>query len=179
MPRVEVVQRFLLRESLRRLAETERAARELHQVLGVALVHDGEVRGEAGRRAELSEQAMPDGVKGAAVHPRAGGADESLGAGEHLAGGAAREGEEEDALRRDAALDQVRDAVDERARLARAGAGDDEQRPVAEGDGALLLRVERGGERRLVRGGKLSRARAVEARLVRHPSEYRSAPERR
>ena len=135
-------------------------------------------RGEAGRGAELSEQPVPGGVERSAVHPRAAPTDESLGAGEHLLRGAAREGEEEDALGRDAALDQVRDAVDERARFARARAGDDEQRPVAEGDGARLLRIEGGRERRLVRGGKLSRARAVEARLVRHSPEYTSAPER-
>ena len=90
--------------------------------------------------------------------------------GEHLAGGAAREGEQEDPLRRDAALDEVRDAVDERARLARARAGDDEQRPVAERDGARLLRVERVGERRLVAGGKIPLARAVQTRLVGHAS---------
>jgi len=106
----------------------------------------------------------------AAVHPGARGADQTLGAGEHLAGGAPREGEEQDPLRRDAALDQVRDAVDERARLARAGAGDDEQRPVAERDGALLLRVERVDERRLVAGRKLPLARAIQTRLVGHAS---------
>ena len=65
--------------------------------------------------------------------------DEPLGAGEHLLRGAAGEGEQEDALGRDAALDEVRDPVDERARLAGARAGDDEQGPVAEGGGARLL----------------------------------------
>jgi hypothetical protein len=113
---------------------------------------------------------MSDGVKGATVHPRARGADQALGAGEHLSGGAAREGEEEDPLCRDAALDQVRDTVDERARLPRAGAGDDEERPVAERDGALLLRVERVDERRLVAGRKLPLARAIQTRLVGHAS---------
>jgi hypothetical protein len=148
------VERLLLRKPLGRLAETECTAGELHQVLGVALIHDSEVRRETGRGAELSEQPMTDGMKGPAMHPGASGADQSLGAGEHLAGGATREGEEEDPFGRDSTLDQVRDAVDERARLARAGAGDDEQRRVAERRGALLLRVERYGERRLVGAGR-------------------------
>ena len=48
---------------------------------------------------------------------------------EHLGGGAAREGEQQDAPRVGAALDEVGDAVDERGGLAGAGAGDDEQGP--------------------------------------------------
>jgi hypothetical protein len=58
--RVQVVERFLLREALGGLGEAEGAARELHQVLGVALVHDREIGREAGGGAELAEQAMPD-----------------------------------------------------------------------------------------------------------------------
>ena len=47
----------------------------------------------------------------------------------HLARGAAREGDGEAVLRRDAALrDQVRDAVGQRAGLAGAGPGEDQQR---------------------------------------------------
>ena len=65
---------------------------------------------------------------------------------EHLVGGAAREGEEEDALGRDAAFDEVGDAVDERARLPGAGAGDDEQRTVAVRGGGGLLGVQLRGE---------------------------------
>ena len=133
MARVEVVQRLLLREALRRLAVSPSgAAGELHQVLRVALVHDREVRRQPGRCAEPAEQPVPDGVERAAVHPRARRADQPLGAREHLLRGAAREGEEQDALGGDAALDEVRDAMDERARLARARARDDQQRRVAE-----------------------------------------------
>ena len=46
----------------------------------------------------------------------------------------------------DAALDEVGDAVDERAGLAGAGAGDDEQRAVAVRRGRGLLGVELRGE---------------------------------
>ena len=45
-------------------------------------------------------------------------------------------------MRRHAAAEQMRDAIDERARLARAGARDDEQRTVAEGRGRVLLRIQ-------------------------------------
>ena len=47
----------------------------------------------------------------------------------HLGGGAAREGHQQDAARVGAVDDQMRDAVRERVGLARAGAGDDQQRP--------------------------------------------------
>ena len=42
--------------------------------------------------------------------------------------------------------DQMRDAVGENARLARAGSGDDEQRPVDVEDGLALGRVQAGEE---------------------------------
>ena len=146
VPRVDVVKRLLLRESLDfASAIPELRAGELHQVLGVALIHDREVLGEAGGGSVAAEQPVRGGVKGPAVHARARAADQPLGAREHLLRGAAREGEEQDALGRHAALDQVRDAVDERPRLARAGAGDDEQRTVAKLRGRLFG-VELGGE---------------------------------
>ena len=62
----------------------------------------------------------------------------------HLGGGAAREGQQQDAARIGAAHDQVGDPVRQRVGLARAGAGDDEQRPCVMLDGAPLLGIERG-----------------------------------
>ena len=105
------------------------------------------------------------------------GPDEPLGAREHLAGGAAGEREQEDALGGDASLDEERDPVDERAGLARARAGDDEQGRVAEGDGARLIGVERRDEVVLVVRGQVPRARAIQARLVGHGPQYRYGPE--
>ena len=87
---------------------------------------------------------------------------------EHLLRGAAGEGEEEDALRRDAALDEVGDAIDERARLPGAGAGDDEQRAVAERGGGGLLGVQGCGELCLIGRREVALARAVEAGAVGH-----------
>ena len=144
VPRVQPVQRLLLGKALGRLAEPQRAARELHQVLGVALVHDGEVGRQAGGRAELAQQAVADGVEGATVHPRAGRADEPFGA-RRASRCAARRVKVSRRMRSaaHASLDEGGDAVDEGARLAGAGAGDDEQRAVAEGGGARLVVVQR------------------------------------
>ena len=60
---------------------------------------------------------------------------------EHLAGGFVRKGEEEDVARVDPVLEQIGDAIGEGARFARAGPGDDKQRPGWGGDGGVLLRV--------------------------------------
>ena len=79
-------------------------------------------------------------------HPRqlASLAEQALDALAHLARRLVGEGDGEDAPRRDAALaDQVRDAMRQRARLARAGAGEDQQRAVAVQDRLLLHRIER------------------------------------
>ena len=100
-------------------------------------------RRQAGGGAELPEQAMPDGVEGPAVRRRAPADPTRRSARDSISlGGAAREGEEQDALGRDAPLDELRDAVDERARLAGAGAGDDEERTVAERGGPRLIVVQ-------------------------------------
>ena len=64
----------------------------------------------------------------------------------HLARRLVREGDREDLVRLDAARgEQVRDPVGEDARLARAGAGDHEQRPLRRRD-RLALRVVQVGE---------------------------------
>ena len=60
-----------------------------------------------------------------------------------LGGGPVREGDREDPPRGDVLdADQVGDPVGEHAGLARAGAGQDQQRAVGRGDGAGLLGVE-------------------------------------
>ena len=76
------------------------------------------------------------------------------------AGGPVRERDREDPPRRDVLdADEVGDPVGEHAGLARAGAGQDEQRPVGRRDGPRLLRVE--GADDLARRGA---ARAAAAR---------------
>ena len=82
--------------------------------------------------------------------------------------GAARERQQEDPLGRHPAIDQVRDAMDERTRLAGPGAGDDEQRPVAVRRARPLCLVELGGEIARFGRGDGAMARLVEAGRVRH-----------
>ena len=60
----------------------------------------------------------------------------------HFAGGLVGEREQQDAVGGNALFEQIGDAVGERARLARTGAGDDERRAGRRGDGGELLRIE-------------------------------------
>ena len=55
--------------------------------------------------------------------------EDALGAALHLGGGAAREGQQQDAVRVGAVHHQMRDAMRQRVGLARARARDDQQRP--------------------------------------------------
>ena len=76
--------------------------------------------------------------------------DDALGAPLHLGGGAAREGQQQDAAGIGAVDDQMGDAVRQRVGLARAGAGNHQQRPGDVGadagnavlDRAALLGIE-------------------------------------
>ena len=135
----------------------ERRAGDVHEVLGVAAVEDREVRLQADVARVDAQQARGDGVEGAAPDalaaarrvpaeapplPRGRLGQQRVDAPQHLGGGAAREREQQDAPRVGAAGDEVRDAVHQRGGLAGAGAGDDEQRPVAVRGGGELLGIE-------------------------------------
>ena len=111
----------------------------------VGLVVDREVRAiaEPGRlaaedpAARRVEREDPDRARDSAEHVL-----EPLA---HLAGGLVRERDRKDLLRLDPVrVDQVRDAVREDARLARARAGDDEQRPLGREHSLPLSRVQVG-----------------------------------
>src|SRR4029079_2797273 len=82
------------------------------------------------------------------------------------------EGEEEDPLRFHPALEEVRDAIDQRSRLARSGAGDNEHRHGALQCGRCLLGIELGRqlvERVLLVGRRrITFARPVDPRPLRH-----------
>ena len=102
----------------------------------------------------------------------------------HLVGGLVGEGDGQDLERADPVVaDQVGDAVREHPRLARPGAGDDQQRAVGVGDRLRLDRVEPREERVVRRGhqtanlqaacdgsGEASRSRS---RVPRSPSPHR------
>jgi hypothetical protein len=83
-------------------------------------------------------------------------------------GGAPGEGEEEDAIGADAALDEVRNTMDERARFARAGPGDDQKRSISVLGRRRLLRVQLRGEIAAIRERPVAVARAVDAGNVWH-----------
>ena len=131
-----------LRKAAFRDGNAEVRRRGLEEVLGVLRVEDREVRAVAEQLGVGPEKARPDGVERPGRRAVQVGADESLDAALHLAGGAVRERQEEERRRIGPVLDEARDAVDERARLARARPGDDERRPVRREDDGLLLLVQ-------------------------------------
>ena len=105
----------------------------------VGLVVDREVRLVAEVRRLPAQDAPAGGVEG--EDPGAAGvlAEEVPLARAHLVGGAVREGDREDLVRlRADRADQVRDAVREHPRLARARAGDHEHRPLGVEHGVAL-----------------------------------------
>jgi hypothetical protein len=81
-------------------------------------------------------------MEGSTVYAGARRSDELCRTAEHLLRGAARKGEQEDPVRRDPALDEMRDAIDQRPGLAGTGARDNEQRPITVGGGGGLSLVE-------------------------------------
>jgi len=128
----------------------------VHQVLGVAAVHDREVRLHPQVACVDAQQPGGHRVEGTAPHPSARErrpahfcrrTQERIDTAHHLAGCSAGEGEQQDAAGLGAARDEVGDAVGERGGLAGAGAGHDEQRAVAVRGGRALLGVEVGQQR--------------------------------
>ena len=128
------------REPLRVAVELlEARANEPHLV---GLVVDREVRAVA-EPIGLAAQDPPAGAWNVSTHMPRDAADELLDPLAHLARGTVREGDREDLVRLSVALgEQVRDAARKHARLARAGAGDDEHRPARVHHGLALLRVQ-------------------------------------
>ena len=96
--RVHPVERLLLRKALVLLSDAKAGARDPHEIDGVALVHDRELRRHRRAPAELAQQAVARGVERSAVHARARGAHETFGTRQHFLGGAAREGEQQDSV---------------------------------------------------------------------------------
>ena len=134
----------------------------VEQVLLVLAVHDGEAGREARGLGVAAEQAVADGVEGAAPQPGDVVGQEVRDAVEHLARGFVGEGQEQDVRRRHAILHEVGHAIGERPRLPAARARDDQRRPRRGGHGGALLRVEFGGEinARSRGGGALERVLA-------------------
>ncbi len=123
--------------------DAELVDRPLHQPPRVGLVVDRELARVAEPRRLGAQHPRAGRVERHHPHSARGAAEEQLDPLAHLLRGLVRERDREDLVRpRAAAVDQVREAVREDARLARAGAGEDEQRALAVRDGGLLRRVE-------------------------------------
>ena len=89
-----------------------------------------------------AQKPVADGMKRAAPKRAQFAADQLGDAPHHLARGFVRERQQQNPVGRDALFEQIGDAIRERARLARARAGDDERRAGRRGDGGELLLVE-------------------------------------
>ena len=140
----------------------------LHQRALVVRVVDDEVAADADRLAVAAQDPGAQGVERAGLDVPAGPlADEGDDPVAQLPGGPIREGDREDLPGRHAAhADEVGDPMGQHARLARARAGQDEDRAVRRRHGSRLLRVEVGGDARreglrrrdpFLRGGRRGR----------------------
>ena len=173
--RVDVLERLLLGESLDLGGVAELGAGELHEIRGIALIHDGEIFREARGGSVAAQQTMRGGVESPTVYALAVAPDEAFGAREHLLRCAARKRQQEYSVGGDAALDQMRDPIDERPGFSGSGAGDDEKWSVHVRRGGRLLRVELRGE--IAQGGGCleALARRIDLKRFRHATVSRSA----
>ena len=135
--RVDREARSLQREALAALVEPQLGAHEVHQVGRVLAIEDREGRVHAAALGVLAQQPRADAVEGPGPrqhrvrHARplfAQPGHDAFDAPRHLHRGAAREGQQQDRARIDAARHEAGDAMRQRVGLARAGAGDDQQR---------------------------------------------------
>jgi hypothetical protein len=121
------------------------AAQQVDHVLGVAAVEDREAGLETQGPPGAPEDGVGKGVERPARDAVAAAAHERRRARQHLLRRLAREREQEDLRRRHARLDQARDAVDERPRLAAPRTRDHQHGPVEHGGGLVLRGVQLAG----------------------------------
>ena len=126
-------------------AQAHPRPQQVDDVFHVGAVEDGEVRLEPDRGAELAQRQVGEGVKGAAGHRARAIAHQVLDPPQHLLRRAPGKGQQQNRARRDAAFDEPRDPVNQRASLARAGAGDHQDRSVAMSHGGELRGIEQLG----------------------------------
>ena len=119
----------------------------LHEALLIFRVVDDEPSIDPDRLTVAAQDAGAQRVERACLHVTAGLADEADDPLAQLAGGTVRERHRQDRPRTDVLhADEVGDPMGEDTRLARAGAGQDQERPFGRGDGAALLGVEPGDD---------------------------------
>jgi hypothetical protein len=114
----------------------------LQKIARVLAVEDGKVIFEPRLISVPAEHAMADGMEGAAPQLAEVIPEQIRHAAHHFAGGFVRECEQQDAVGRDSLLQQKGNAINQRARLACAGPGEDERGPGRRRDRGGLLRIE-------------------------------------
>src|SRR4051812_15755308 len=117
MPGVNILERFFLGKSLGLGCVSELSARQLHEIGGIALIHDGEVFRQSGGRTVTTKKSVRSGVECPAMDALAVASHQPLRTRKHLLRGAPRKREQQNPLRRHSALDEMSDAVDESASL--------------------------------------------------------------
>ncbi len=114
----------------------------LDQILRVIAVENCEIFFIAGLIGVQAQNPRADGMKRATPKRAQFVAEQIADAPHHFAGGLVGEREQQNAVGGNPLLQQICDAIRERARLARTRAGDDERRAGRRGDGGQLLRIE-------------------------------------
>ena len=114
----------------------------VHEGFLVLAIHDRIALFETNEFRMVAQDAIANGVEGAAPEALSLHRDQALDTVNHLAGGFVGEGEQEDVLRHDAIIEEPGDAVGESAGLSRACASDDEGLTGRAGDGLILLLIE-------------------------------------
>ncbi len=155
--RIDAEADILAREALVELRETELLADRIDEVGGVATIEDREVRVEVQVPGVVAQQPRADRMEGAgplhALQHRLADAgdrlvqrllDDVARAAAHLERGTARERQHQDPARIDAVDHEVCHPRGQRAGLAGAGSGDDQQRPAAKTLGQHRLAVGHG-----------------------------------
>ena len=123
--------------------ETMVRPQHVQQVGGVALVQDGELRRQRERLRVLPDDLVRDGVEGPAADSPGRALEPRPGPGEHVAGGAAGEGQQQDpAGRHPLAAVQPRRPSDQRPSLPGARPGQHQERTALLRDRPLLLLVQ-------------------------------------
>ena len=92
--------------------------------------------------AGLAQDQIGKGVKGSAGDLATPAIDQKTGAPKHFLGGTAREGQQQDRPGIDALIDQMGDAIDQSTGLARARAGNNQQRAFDRGRRLILRWVK-------------------------------------
>ena len=143
----------------------------LDQILRIVAIEDGEIPAITEQVGVRSQNPRPDGMERATPKRRQFLSQQIPDPAHHFAGRFVGERQQQDAVGGDALFEQVRDAIGQRAGLARAGAGDDEGRAGRRGNGGQLLGVQLARVINLQMNGRMKRLQNI---FARHSSKLKS-----